>query len=195
MKHVLYLIFALLIFRMTAMGQVQSNCDSLKIEVLRERDSLHRFDLFMKDRVYGVSFNGSFDKNYSFGIGYYLYSDFLSRYRRIPSPSFESDINYHLDGYVYHNLTLKIPLLISPSLSFCTYTDLNNTSFFIRPGVGIDAWVASINYSRNWVIMDNLGLETKHNISIYFRLGIMRNVWRDSNTNLSQWDKHKLNRK
>jgi hypothetical protein len=149
----------------------------------------------MKDRIYGVSFNGTYDKNYSFGIGYYLYSDLFSKYRRIPSPSFETNINYHLDRYLYHNFTIKIPFLIAPSLSFCTYTDFSKTSFFVRPGIGVDAWIANINYNRNWTVADNLGIATKHNFSIYFRLGIVKNVWKDSNINLSQWDKHKLKRR
>jgi hypothetical protein len=188
-------ISSFILFGLTASGQVILDCDSLKIKIQHDKDSLPKFDLFMKDRFYGVSFNSVYDKNYSFGIGYYLYADMFSKYRRIPSPSYETNINYHLDGYLYHSLTIKIPFLIAPSLSFCSYTDFSNTSFFVRPGIGIDAWVANINYSPNWLVADNLGIATKHNFSAYFRLGIIKNVWKDSRINLSQWDKHKLKRK
>lgn len=166
-------------------GQEPCDCDSLKLKIQRDKDSLPKFDLFMKDRVYGLSFNGAYDKNYSFGIGYYLYADLFSKYRRIPSPSFETNLNYHIDGYLFHNFTIKIPFLIAPSLSLCTYSDFKKTSVFVRPGIGIDAWIVNINYSTNWITADQLGIATKHNFSIYFRLGIVKNVWNDSDINLS----------
>ena len=172
-------------------AQLLINCDSLKQHIQHERDSLPKFDFFMKDRVYGLSFNGSYDKNYSVGIGYYLYTDMFSKYRRIPSPSFETNINYHFDGYLNYNLSIKIPFLIAPALSFCTYTDFYKSSFFIKPGIGIDAWIANINYNYNWLGTDNLGIATKHNFSIYVRLGIIKNVWKNTDSSLSQWDKHK----
>lgn len=186
---ILYTIF----ISLTANSQVLLDCDSLKLKIQHDKDSLPKFDLFMKDRFYGLSFNGTYDENYSFGIGYYLYTNMFGDYRKIGSPSFETSINYHLDGYLYHNFTVKVPFLITPSLSLCTYTDFNKISFFVRPGIGIDAFIAEINYSRNWTVADNLEIATKHNLTAYFRLGIIKNVWHDPDLNSSQWDRHKLN--
>lgn len=195
MTQKLLLISICLILSLITHAQVETDCDSLKLKIQHDKDSLPKFDVFMKDRLYGLSFNATYDKNYAFGAGYYLYADLFSRYRRIPSPSLETNINYHLDGYLYHTLTVKIPLLISPSLSFCTYTDFNKASFFVRPGIGIDVWIVNMNYSQNWTVVDNLEMATKHNFSLYFRLGIIQNTWKDADIDVSQWDKHKAKQK
>ena len=179
MKRKLLSLLVLTISGYTLIGQDLSYCDSLKLKIKHDKDTLPKFDVFMKDRWYGISFNSMHDKNYSFGVGYYLYS-VSSRYRHLPSPSFETNINYQLNGYLYHNFTIKIPLLIEPSLNFCTYTDFKNTSFFIRPGLGLDAWVVNINYYFNFRGIDNIGINSKHNISLYIRPGIIKNVWKDA---------------
>ena len=52
-----------------------------------------------------------------------------------------------------------------------------------------------MNYSQNWTVVDNLEMATKHNFSLYFRLGIIQNTWKDADIDLSQWDKHKAKQK
>lgn len=192
MKRTLGVLSILFCLQFSLYGQ-ETLCDSLKLRIQNEKDSLPPFDLFMKDRVYGLSFNSTYDNNVSFGVGYYFYSDMFSPYRKFPWPSFETNLNYHLDGFLFHNLSIQIPFLISPALNLSTYTDFDKTSVFLRPGIGINAWIANINYNFNWLESDNLGISTKHNISIYFRLGIPRNVWKETDDIYqSQYDRREL---
>lgn len=192
MKRKLGLLSILVSLYSAVHGQ-ETNCDSLNLRIQNERDSLPRFDLFMKDRFYGLSFNSTYDKNISFGLGYYFYTDVFSPYRKFPWPSFETNLNYHLDGHLLHNLSIQIPFLISPTLNISTYTNFDKTSVFLRPGIGINAWFSHINYNFSWLESDGLGVSTKHNLSLYFRLGIPKNVWRETDDIYqSQYDRRKL---
>ena len=195
MKRTFGLILILLSLHSTVLGQ-ETDCDSLKLRIQNEKDSLPKFDLFMKDRVYGLSFNSTYDNNASFGLGYYFYSDMFSPYRKFPWPSFETNLNYHLDGYLMHNLSIQIPFVITPALNLSTYTDFDKTSVFLRPGIGINTWIVNANYNFNWFESDKLGISTKHNFSLYFRLGIPKNVWRETDDIYqSQYDRRKLKKK
>jgi len=191
-----FALFSILLSLHFAVYGQEADCDSLKIRIQNEKDSLSRFGFFMKDRVYGLSFNSTYDNNVSFGLGYYFYSDIFSPYRKLPWPSFETNVNYHLDGFLMHNLSIQIPFLITPALNVSTYTDFDKTSVFLRPGIGINAWIVNVNYNFNWLESDDLGISTKHNFSLYFRLGIPKNVWKETDDIYqSQYDRKKLKKK
>jgi hypothetical protein len=175
-------------------GQRSVDCDSLKLARQIERDTLSNFELLMKDTYYGPSFNTTYDTDFSFGIGYYVFRGGFN-YIKFPLPSVETSINYHLSGYLYHGLSLRMPFLITPTFDFITYTDFKNTSCMYRPGIGIDAWIAGVYYSWNKGFNDNTLPFSKHTISLYFRIGIVKNVWKSDgkyDIDVSQWEKRKL---
>ena len=198
MKNIL-LISALLCVSLSptlAQESPELNSDSLQLKVAHDKSTLSGFELFMKDRYYGFYLNASYDKHFSFGVGYYLHDYFVSPYRKFPTPSFETNLNYHLDGYLFHNFSILVPLLISPSLSLCTYTNFDKTSVFLRPGIGINAAVVSISYNFNWLSSDALELQSNHHFSLIYRFGIAKNLWKLTGDPLqSQYDRRKLKKK
>jgi hypothetical protein len=122
-------------------------------------------------------------------------ASFFSEFRKLPKLSFETHVNYHLDGYLMHNFAVKTPLLISPVLNLFTYTDFNKTSVMLRPGIGLDAAIISISYDFNWLESDNIGLNTKHNFSLFYRFGMAEHMWRNPHYYKSQYDLRKVKRK
>lgn len=189
-------IFLFLTLQITTIAQSKiCDCDSL-ILTLKNNDTIPRFQVFMKDNIYGISFNSSLDKNYSFGVGAYLNTNTVNTCKSFRSLALETNINYHLDGYLMHNLSFSFPTLITPSLSVTSYSNFDKSSVFLRPGIGINTLIIQLSYNFNLLEEDNLNLATKHNFSLYYRLGMNKNVWKhDSSNCISQYDKRLARRR